>query len=102
VQLKDMYSLCHLSVGDLLRAEVASGSEIGQVANSLMVEGKIVPTEITLKIVRQAIEAAGTGSAGFLIDGFPREINQAIEWERNVRFCMPFFGNPSVAMVVSR
>ena len=61
----------HLSAGDLLRAERSSGSELGEMIESIIKEGKIVPSEVTVRLLRQAMEKSAAG-AGFLIDGFPR------------------------------
>ncbi|KAJ3019364.1 UNVERIFIED_CONTAM: hypothetical protein HDU68_010683, partial [Siphonaria sp. JEL0065] len=79
------FKLTHLSTGDLLRAEVASGSELGLFANSLMKDGKIVPKNIIIELLKNAIERdASSDSKGILIDGFPRAVDQAIEFERSV------------------
>ncbi|KAI9190439.1 hypothetical protein H9P43_001873 [Blastocladiella emersonii ATCC 22665] len=82
--LRELYTLTHLSVGDLLRAEVARGGPTADALQECMRTGKIVPMETTLALVRAAIEASPKGSNGFLIDGFPREIGQAVAWERTM------------------
>ena len=61
----------HLSAGDLLREEQASGSENGDLIKSYIKSGSIVPVEITIKLLKQAMEKAGWGGKKFLIDGFP-------------------------------
>ncbi|KAI9188620.1 adenylate kinase-domain-containing protein, partial [Polychytrium aggregatum] len=84
--LAKQFRLAHLSAGDLLRHEVETGSVVGQQASGLMKEGKIVPMEITISLLRKAmIEHFNT--IGFLIDGFPRALDQAIEFERTVGPC---------------
>ena len=60
----------HLSAGDLLRAEVASGSEVGKACDTLMKEGKLVPVEVTIQLLKNAM-ISSKGKI-FLIDGFPR------------------------------
>jgi adenylate kinase/UMP-CMP kinase len=60
----------HLSAGDLLRDEVKSGSEVGKACNALMVEGKLVPVNVTIMLLRNAM--IKSGGKVFLIDGFPR------------------------------
>ena len=53
------YGVKHLSAGDLLRAEVASGSEVGQQCQEIMKEGQLVPTEVTLGLIKKAMVASG-------------------------------------------
>jgi adenylate kinase family enzyme len=60
----------HLSAGDLLRAEVSSGSAVGRACKALMDEGALVPVSVTIQLLKNAmIQSGGTV---FLIDGFPR------------------------------
>lgn len=62
--------MVHLSAGDLLRAEVASGSDVGKQCSEIMKEGKLVPLEITIGLLKKAMkEKAGKC---YLVDGFPR------------------------------
>lgn len=61
----------HLSAGELLREERASGSSDGQLIDEYIREGRIVPVGISLGLLRKAMEASGP-HARFLIDGFPR------------------------------
>ncbi len=68
----------HLSAGDLLRAEVASGSAVGVKCEVLMKEGKIVPMAVTMALLKNAmIQSAGSF---FLVDGFPRALDQVRMW----------------------
>ncbi|KAL3729270.1 hypothetical protein ACJRO7_026379 [Eucalyptus globulus] len=60
----------HLSAGDLLRAEIKSGSENGTMIHNMIKEGKIVPSEVTIKLLQKAMQESGNDK--FLIDGFPR------------------------------
>lgn len=70
------YGYTHLSAGDLLRAEIKSGSENGTMIQNMIKEGKIVPSEVTIKLLQRAIQEDGNDK--FLIDGFPRnEENRA-------------------------
>ncbi|KAL7747625.1 hypothetical protein RI367_007066 [Sorochytrium milnesiophthora] len=85
-RLKEQYNLTHLSAGDLLRAEVATGSELGKQINALIADGKIVPLDVTMTLLHNAMSAADQ-SNGFLVDGFPREMSQCVEFER--RMCTP-------------
>mmetsp|Transcript_32547 Transcript_32547/g.40891 ORF Transcript_32547/g.40891 Transcript_32547/m.40891 type:complete len:740 (-) Transcript_32547:287-2506(-) len=72
------YGYIHLSAGDLLRAERNSGSENAELINSYIKEGKIVPVEITVGLIKNAMEASG--GRKFLIDGFPRSIDNTEGW----------------------
>ncbi|KAL3742621.1 hypothetical protein ACJRO7_018006 [Eucalyptus globulus] len=70
------FGFTHLSAGDLLRAEIKSGSENGTMIQNMIKEGKIVPSEVTIKLLQKAIQESGNDK--FLIDGFPRnEENRA-------------------------
>lgn len=70
------FGYTHLSAGDLLRAEIKSGSENGTMIQNMIKEGKIVPSEVTIKLLQRAMEESGNEK--FLIDGFPRnEENRA-------------------------
>lgn len=75
----DNFGFVHLSAGDLLRQEVAKGSERGQECDRIMKEGGLVPVEVTLDLLKEAMAAAVAAQpqvVGFLIDGFPRELEQ--------------------------
>ncbi|KAJ0964215.1 hypothetical protein J5N97_029337 [Dioscorea zingiberensis] len=70
------FGFTHLSAGDLLRAEIKSGSENGTMIQNMIKEGKIVPSEVTIKLLQRAMRESGNDK--FLIDGFPRnEENRA-------------------------
>ena len=85
-KLVEEFQLKHLSTGDLLRAEVEKGSTIGQQADQLMKEGKMVPTSLVIGLLRKAIEE-NIDATGFLIDGYPRAMDQAIEFENTIGPC---------------
>lgn len=80
------FNMVHLSAGDLLRAERDSGSANGELIKGIIAEGKIVPMEITIGLLKNAMEAVPTASA-FLIDGFPRNIPQGDLFEKMIRPC---------------
>lgn len=70
------FGFTHLSAGDLLRAEINSGNENGVMIQNMIKEGKIVPSEVTVKLLQTAMFKSGNDK--FLIDGFPRnEENRA-------------------------
>ncbi|KAM3727803.1 Adenylate kinase isoenzyme [Dirofilaria immitis] len=80
------YGLTHLSSGDLLRAEVKSGSPRGSELNKLMENGQLVPLEVVLDLVKEAmLQAIAKGSKGFLIDGYPREVKQGEQFEDEIQ-----------------
>ena len=68
------YGLDHLSTGDLLRDEVSSGSVLGRQAAEVMNKGELVSDELVLSIVEGRLVNA---KKGWLLDGFPRNVNQA-------------------------
>lgn len=81
-RLVEKYGFAHFSAGDLLRAEVKSGSKQGEMIGEMIKEGKIVPGEITINLLKAAIEKCD--SEGVLIDGFPRKLAQAGSFEKDV------------------
>lgn len=80
------YGFVHLSAGDLLRAEQArENSEYGELIKHHIKEGLIVPQEITIALLKNAIQDAfAQGNKRFLVDGFPRKMDQAISFERQI------------------
>lgn len=65
-----------ISTGDLLRNEVKSGSELGNQVKDIMQSGKLVPTEVVLKLLQNRLASSDTKN-GFILDGFPRSLEQA-------------------------
>uniref|UniRef100_A0A8I3W691 Adenylate kinase isoenzyme 1 n=2 Tax=Callithrix jacchus TaxID=9483 RepID=A0A8I3W691_CALJA len=87
------YGYTHLSTGDLLRAEVSSGSARGKKLSEIMEKGQLVPLETVLDMLRDAMVAKVDTSKGFLIDGYPREVQQGEEFERRI-------GQPTLLLYV--
>ncbi|CAJ0566075.1 unnamed protein product, partial [Mesorhabditis spiculigera] len=80
------YGLSHLSSGDLLRDEVKSGSSRGAELTAIMEAGKLVPLEVVLDLVKEAmLKKVAAGSKGFLIDGYPREVAQGDQFEGEIQ-----------------
>mmetsp|Transcript_59500 Transcript_59500/g.141676 ORF Transcript_59500/g.141676 Transcript_59500/m.141676 type:complete len:280 (+) Transcript_59500:117-956(+) len=70
-----------LSAGDLLRAERArEGSELGGLIDDIIKSGKVVPSEVIAKLLEQGMREAGWGGRCFLIDGYPRSLEQLEGW----------------------
>ena len=76
VFISEALSIPHLSTGEMLRSAVKSGSEIGLKANKIMESGGLVSDEVVLSIVKERI-AENDCEKGFILDGFPRTVNQA-------------------------
>ncbi len=74
--LNKQYGLAKLSTGDMLRAAVASGSDIGEKLQVIMSAGKLVDDEIMINLIRDRISQADCAN-GFILDGFPRTVAQA-------------------------
>lgn len=70
------YSLPHISTGEMLRAAVEQGTEMGRAAQRSMDAGELVPDEVVIGVVRDRLAEPDTAN-GFLLDGFPRTIEQA-------------------------
>eukprot|EP00127_Corallochytrium_limacisporum_P000614 Clim_evm13s22 gene=Clim_evmTU13s22 len=84
-KIVEEYGLSHLSAGDLLRAEVAKGTELGTMIDGIVKEGKLVDQEVTITLLRNAMrERKSPSNPGFIIDGFPRDTSQGIAFESNV------------------
>lgn len=78
-KLSEEYGLSHISAGDLLREEMASGSCTGDMISGYIKEGKIVPVSVTVDLLRKKIE--NTACNRFLIDGFPRNAENVQGWD---------------------
>ncbi|CAJ1438493.1 unnamed protein product [Effrenium voratum] len=81
-KIAETFGYLHLSAGDLLREERnRAGSEYGELINNYIKEGKLVPVEITIKLLRQAMMKYGWEGGRYLIDGFPRSFDNLEGWE---------------------
>src|SRR3954465_11773153 len=70
------YNLIHLSTGDMLRAEIAAQSALGQEAKKLMDKGELVPDAIVIGMIENKLDS-NKEAVGFVFDGFPRTVKQA-------------------------
>ncbi|CAH1785749.1 unnamed protein product, partial [Owenia fusiformis] len=78
------YGYTHLSSGDLLRDEVRSGSDRGKELTAIMTKGELVPLDVVLDLLKEAMVAKAPGSKGYLIDGYPRELEQGARFEKEI------------------
>ncbi len=81
-KLAEKHGFVHLSAADLLREERDSGSETAAMINKFMVEGKLVPGEIAVQLMKKAMEKHGWNKKRYLIDGFPRGQENLDGWTR--------------------
>jgi adenylate kinase len=75
-KMKDQLGYAHISTGDLLRAAVKQGSELGKKAQGYMDAGQLVPDDLVIDLLREALDTPAA-RAGFILDGFPRTMPQA-------------------------
>ena len=81
VRLAEKFNLLHLSTGDMLRAEITAGTELGKKMSLIMSKGELVPDEVVIEMIAHKIDNS-KGSAGFLFDGFPRTVAQTVSLEK--------------------
>lgn len=71
------YGVCHISTGDMFRSAIKNGTEMGKLAQKYMENGELVPDSVTVGIVKERLAQADCREKGFLLDGFPRNLDQA-------------------------
>jgi len=88
------YQIPHISTGDMFRQAIKDGTELGLKAKSYMDKGELVPDEVTVGIVRERLSKSDC-QAGFLLDGFPRTVQQAesldqilIDLNKKIDYCI--------------
>ena len=74
-KLVEKYGFCHLSMGDVLKEQVKKGTEEGKLIDSYQKNGDLVPLEVVLRALNNKM-ASETSANGFLLDGFPRNMDQ--------------------------
>ncbi|XP_057749008.1 UMP-CMP kinase isoform X3 [Arachis stenosperma] len=80
IKIVETFGFKHLSAGDLLRREMVSNSEYGSMILNTIKEGRIVPSEVTVKLILKEMESSDNHK--FLIDGFPRSEENRIAFEK--------------------
>jgi len=78
--ISEKYGIMHVSTGDILREEVKKNTELGIKASKYMQEGTLVPDDLVIEIIRNVLSSASSRK-GFLMDGFPRTLNQAEKFD---------------------
>ncbi len=80
-KIQTHYNLLHISTGDIFRANIKGGTEIGKLAKSYIDAGKLVPDEVTCDIVKDRLNW-DDAKDGYMLDGFPRNVFQATELDK--------------------
>jgi adenylate kinase len=83
VRLAEHFACADVATGDIFRANVASGTELGRVAQEYMDRGDLVPDDVVIAMVMERL-AADDCQAGFVLDGFPRTVEQAEALDRRL------------------
>jgi adenylate kinase len=81
-RLGEYYSVAHLSTGEIFRAQASQGTAFGLEAKRYMDGGDLVPDEIVVGVIEEALAPGGPLGDGFVLDGFPRTLHQAKELDR--------------------
>jgi len=103
-KIVEQYGIPHISTGDMFRAAMKEGTELGLQAKSFMDKGELVPDEVTIGIVRERLSKEDC-QKGFLLDGFPRTVPQAdalenllVDLNKKIDFCININVDKSILM----
>lgn len=83
-KIVEKFKVAHISTGDMFRAAIANETELGLLAKSYMDQGNLVPDEVTNGIVKERLGQDDIKGQGFLLDGYPRTIDQAYALDANL------------------
>ena len=84
IRIAEKYNIPHVSTGDIFRANIKGGTELGKEAKSYMDKGQLVPDELTVRILLDRV-AKEDCKNGYVLDGFPRTIAQADALDKAVK-----------------
>ncbi len=76
-KLIDQYGLYHISTGELLRDQIARGTELGKIADSYISRGQLIPDDLMIQILEEVLDSHASEKNGVVFDGYPRTIPQA-------------------------
>jgi adenylate kinase len=76
-RITEKYNLLHISTGDMLRAEIAAKTELGELANSYISKGQLLPDQVIIDMLAKKLTDTAAGHKGVIFDGFPRTVAQA-------------------------
>jgi adenylate kinase len=77
IKIAEKSNVPHISTGDILRAAVKEGTELGKLAKEYMDKGELVPDDVIIGIIRERLSQSDVRERGFILDGFPRTLPQA-------------------------
>jgi adenylate kinase len=97
-ELEKLWGVPHISTGDLLRAHVIQGSSLGQLAREIMARGELIPDSLIAQMMDNRLQEPDTFN-GFILDGFPRTLNQAFWLDSRVIAVGP---GPSMTVIEIR
>ncbi len=83
-KIVEKFNVAHISTGDMFRAAMANQTEMGKLAKSYIDKGELVPDEVTNGIVKERLAQNDIKEKGFLLDGYPRTIEQAYALDTNL------------------
>lgn len=97
--IQEKYGLVHIATGDIFRANIKGGTPIGKVAKSYIDAGQLVPDSVTCDIVKDRLQQEDV-KAGYMLDGFPRNLFQAQELDKFARVdaCINISVDPALLM----
>lgn len=75
--ISEKFNIAHISTGDMLRSAISNGTSLGMEAKGFMDRGELVPDTLIINLIRERLQEPDCNN-GFLLDGFPRNVNQAI------------------------
>lgn len=101
-KIVEKYNLAHLSTGDMIRKEIAEGTELGKIAEEIIARGELLSDEFVVRLIENSM-AQHRGVNGFLFDGFPRSSIRRFNSSKGTWIQInPFKGVPSFSNIRSR